>query len=283
LSKDVQQQLRLIGAEADKAGVRAFLVGGMVRDLLLRQSGGDIDVVVEGDAVAFARRLESVLKAKALIHEKFRTAALTLKDGSVLDVVTARRETYPAPGALPVIVPAKLKDDLLRRDFTMNALALSLNDEDLGVLCDDAKGFVDIEAKLIRIMHDKSLIDDPTRILRAARYAARFGFHLAALTQDALDEALAADVFKTLTPTRYFLELRRILDEKEPVPAMDTLAVWGAVRYVPYEAEDRMRLMAAGQGWEARLGALLKELPVAKAHEIMALFCISKSAQKRIL
>jgi tRNA nucleotidyltransferase (CCA-adding enzyme) len=284
LSKDIQDLLKRIGAEADKAGVGVYVVGGVVRDLLLGQASSDIDVVVEGDGFAFARKLAHKLKVEAVFHERFRTAALTLKDGMVLDVVTARRETYAQPGALPDIVPATMKEDLLRRDFTFNALAAGLNADNFSVLRDDLQGLEDLEARLIRVMHERSFIDDPTRILRAARYAVRFGFQFDALTQDLLDQAVDQDVFKTLTPTRYFLELRRILEEDDPLPPLDLLMAWGAVRYVPYDAGGRGRLAAAGEApWEVCLAALLKGMPQAGVDELCVLFNLSRAARQKIL
>jgi tRNA nucleotidyltransferase (CCA-adding enzyme) len=284
LSQDVQGLLKRVGAEADKAGVRIYLVGGMVRDLLLGQPSVDVDVVVEGDGFAFARKLAHKFKVDAVFHERFRTAALTLADGMVLDIVTARSETYAQSGALPDIVPASMKEDLLRRDFTINALALGLNADNFCVLRDDVEGVPDIESKLVRILHERSFIDDPTRILRAARYMVRFGFQIDALTQDLLNQAVDQDVFKTLTPARYFLELRRILDEKDPAPVLDLLAAWGAVRYVRYDTADRARLVATGQdaGWEIRLAALLKGMPLAAAEELFTVFNMSRAARQKI-
>ena len=281
--ENIRLALQRIGAEADAAGVRAYLVGGAVRDFLLGAASTDIDVVVEGDGLAFTRRLEAALKARAVFHEKFWTAALTLKDGLVVDVVTARRETYARGGALPDVVPATLKEDLLRRDFTINTLAVTLNAPEAGKLRDDCGGARDLDAKLIRVLHDGSFKDDPTRVLRAARYAVWFGFQFEALTQDCLDQAVAADVFTTITPARYFLELRRILEEKDPVPAMDLLASWGAVRYVPYESEDRARLAAADGDWTVRLGALLDKMDIEAAREVLTAFNVSRSAQKKIV
>jgi tRNA nucleotidyltransferase (CCA-adding enzyme) len=284
LSKEIQDLLKRIGIEADRAGVRVYLVGGVVRDLLLGQSSSDIDVVVEGDGFSFARKLAGKLKAEAVFHERFRTAALTLTNGMVLDAVTARAETYAQPGALPDILPAGMKEDILRRDFTINALAVGLNADNFGVLRDDVQGEEDLGSKLIRVLHERSFIDDPTRILRAARYAVRFGFQLEALTQDLLSQALEQDVFKTLTPTRYFLELRRILDESDPVPVLDLLSAWNAVRYIRYRSPDRTRLVDAGQdaGWEVRFAALLKGTPQVRVDELCVLFNIPKSARQRI-
>jgi tRNA nucleotidyltransferase (CCA-adding enzyme) len=282
-AKDIQDLLKRIGVEADRVEMRVYLVGGAVRDLILGQVSSDIDIVVEGDGFAFARKLVHKLKAEAVFHEKFRTATLTFKDGMMLDVVTARSESYARPGALPDVVPATMKEDLLRRDFTVNALAAGLNADNFGVLRDDADGFADLGSKLIRVMHEQSFLDDPTRILRAARYAVRFGFQFDALTQDLLNQAVDQDAFKTVTPVRYFLELRRILEEKDPLPALDLLMAWGAVRYVPYDAAGRIRLAAAGDvPWEVCLAALLKGMPQAQVDEICVAFNLSRSARQKI-
>ncbi len=284
LPKNIQELLKSVGLEADRADVRVCLVGGVVRDLLLGQASSDVDIVVEGDAFALARKLAHKLHAEAVFHERFRTAALTFEGGFVLDVVTARRETYAQPGALPDIVPSTIKEDLLRRDFTVNALAAGLNTDNFGVLFNDVQGVEDLEIKLIRILHERSFIDDPTRILRAARYAVRFGFQFDALTQDLLDQAVGQDVFKTLTPARYFLEFRRILEELDPAPALDLLAAWGALRYIPYESADRARLVAAGPdaGGTVRLAALLKGVPQVRIDELCVLFNIPKSTRQKI-
>ena len=283
-SKDVQNHLKAVGAQADLADMRAYLVGGAVRDIFLQQPSLDIDIVIEGDGFAFARKLATKFKAEAVFHERFRTAALTLKDGMVLDVVTARRETYTQPGALPDIIPATMKEDLLRRDFTVNALAAGLNTDNFGVLRDDVGGLDDLGSKLIRVMHEQSFTDDPGRILRAARYAVRFGFQFEALTQDLLDQAVAQDVFKTLTPARYFVELRRILDEKDPAPILDLLSAWGAMRYVTYESADRTRLVATGPdaGWEIRFAALLKGTSALQADQLGMIFNLTRSARQKI-
>ncbi|MBF0331453.1 MAG: CCA tRNA nucleotidyltransferase [Candidatus Omnitrophica bacterium] len=284
LPRNIQDLLRQVSAFADTQGVRAYLVGGMVRDLLLGMQSTDIDIVVEGDACIVARHWADKLGAELSLHEKFRTAALTFKDGLIIDVVTARRETYARGGALPDIVPSSLKDDILRRDFKINGMALGLNVNDFGILYDHAGGLKDLEAKLIRVLHSGSFVDDPTRILRAARYAVRFGFQLDALTHDLLGEAVRVDVFKTITAPRYFLELRRILEEKDPVPALDFLLSWDALRYISYGVAERVRLIEAGvTGWETRLGILLSGLAPLKAQEIMMGFNIPRPSQRIIV
>lgn len=282
LAPHVQELLQHIGAEADKAGVRIFIVGGVVRDLLLGVPVSDIDIVLEGDAPAFARRLAGQLSAAVRVHTPFRTAVLTFKDGLSLDLVTARRESYARPGALPDIVPGTMDDDLFRRDFTVNALACGLNADNRGVVRDDLEGLTDLEARLIRTTYPESFRDDPTRIVRAARYAARFGFQLDALTQEALEAAVGAGAMTTITPVRYFLELGRILDEKDPVPALDLLSLWGAVRYVSYEAEDRALLVLCGAAREERMAALVHGLPPGKIDAVLTAFNLSRTAKRAI-
>ena len=158
------------------------LVGGSVRDLLLRLRHLDVDIVVEGDAIEFARALARKYLAKVVVHERFQTATayLLLEDGSkvTVDVAAARSERYAAPGSLPQVELASLTKDLGRRDFTINAMAVSLKHEDFGQLYDPFGGFGDLEARLVRVLHSGSFADDPTRLLRAVRYAARLGFEI---------------------------------------------------------------------------------------------------------
>ncbi|MEI8011329.1 MAG: hypothetical protein WCI27_02455 [Candidatus Omnitrophota bacterium] len=278
-----QDLLGHIGSEADVAEKRIFLVGGAVRDLLLMSPVADIDIVIEGDAIAFANRLAKKQQVSIRPHEKFGTVALTFKDGLSLDMATARSESYARPGALPDIVPGVIKDDLFRRDFTINALACGLNTVNHGVIRDDMEGLADIEAHLIRIIHPKSFQDDPTRILRAARFAARFGFQLDALTEEVAYQAIAAGALLSITPGRYFLELGRILQEKDPVPAMDLLSFWGGIRYLPYEAEDRERLTRCSGDLEDRLAALLGGFSSKKSEEILTSFNLSRTMKREVL
>jgi tRNA nucleotidyltransferase (CCA-adding enzyme) len=173
------------GALAEESGQRAFLVGGPVRDLLLGHVSTDIDVSVEGDAIALATRLSEETGARVVRHAGFGTA--TVSSGAWrLDLATARAETYARPGALPKVHPAGIDADLLRRDFTINAMALTLNGPAPGKLLDPSGGKSDLNAGLIRVLHDRSFQDDATRMLRAARYEARFGFRLEEATLDLL-------------------------------------------------------------------------------------------------
>jgi tRNA nucleotidyltransferase (CCA-adding enzyme) len=174
-------------AARDESAPDVFVVGGTVRDILLgAEHTDDIDLAVEGDAIAFAYLLADALGGHATPHRKFGTAVVSLPDGQHVDVVTTRRESYHAPGALPTVEHAELAHDLQRRDFTVNAMAASLGPDDLGTLFDPYGGQKDLAEGTIRVLHDASFVDDPTRILRAITYEARFGFRL-----DAHSEALA--------------------------------------------------------------------------------------------
>jgi tRNA nucleotidyltransferase (CCA-adding enzyme) len=166
-----------VGSLGDRAeGV--YLVGGTVRDVLLGEEGFDVDIAVEGDAIAFARALGDVLGGRVTPHHKFGTAIVSYGGGERVDVVTTRTEFYDAPGALPTVERAGLREDLFRRDFTINAMAASLKPADFGRLVDPFGGRADLEGSTVRVLHNLSFIEDPTRIFRGIRYEARYGFHL---------------------------------------------------------------------------------------------------------
>jgi tRNA nucleotidyltransferase (CCA-adding enzyme) len=198
------------------AGTKPHLVGGAVRDLLRGDERADVDVVVEGDAIEVARRLSD----DPVLHERFGTATVSL-DGLTVDLAGARAEAYPAPGALPEVRPGDLADDLARRDFTVNAMAVPLDGP--AVLVDPHGGAGDLEAGLLRVLHSGSFADDPTRALRAARYGARLG-----LTPEPETERLlrAADL-TTVSEQRVEAELRRIAAEPDPAAVVSLARGWG--------------------------------------------------------
>jgi tRNA nucleotidyltransferase (CCA-adding enzyme) len=209
-----------LAAVHDMAGGKpVYLVGGAVRDLLLGHGRADIDLVVEGDATALAARLGG----EVVEHERFATAKAHLGEHEV-DIATARSESYPHPGALPEVEPtAGIAADLARRDFTINAMAIPLRRDP--ELIDPHRGREDLEAGLLRVLHARSFEDDPTRSLRAARYAARFGFQLEHETADLLGQA----VLSTVSADRREAELLRLAGEREAVRGLALLAEWGLV------------------------------------------------------
>ncbi|GIU95097.1 MAG: poly(A) polymerase [Gaiellaceae bacterium] len=217
-----------LGAEAE--GV--YLVGGTIRDLLLGEESFDIDIAVEGDAIAFARALARTLGGRVTTHEKFGTAVVQYGEGERVDVVTTRTEFYDAPAALPAVERASLRDDLFRRDFTINAMAASLAPDDLGRLVDPFGGRADLAAGVLRVLHNLSFIDDPTRIFRAIRYEARYGFrleeHSARLARACIEMGLVGD----LSSARLRDELTALLDDPGAVGGILRLGELGADRAV---------------------------------------------------
>jgi len=198
-------------------GQELYIVGGVVRDLFLGRANFDFDLVVEGDAIILARKLEEDSQAKLKIHSRFGTAKLDYP-GFSLDLATARNETYSKPGALPTVKPGSIKDDLIRRDFSINAMALQLNPQRFGELVDLYHGKDDLERRLIRILHPKSFIDDATRILRAIRYEQRLSFKLEEETEKLLRQNVA--MLDTISGDRIRHELELILKEDEPERAI---------------------------------------------------------------
>lgn len=207
--------IRRAGRLADGRGERLYLVGGVVRDLLLGETNLDIDLVVAGDALALARKLAG--PGKLTIHQRFNTAKLQWHRWSV-DLAVARSETYARPGALPTIKPGSLADDLHRRDFTINAMAVELSPEGYGRLIDLYGGRDDLKNRLIRILHEKSFADDATRIWRGLRYEQRLGFKLQEDTLRLLRRDVA--LLDTISGDRIRYELECILKEQYPEKAL---------------------------------------------------------------
>jgi tRNA nucleotidyltransferase (CCA-adding enzyme) len=210
LNAEQLERLRSLAGRGLEGEVGTWVVGGVVRDLLLERSpGGIVDVVVEGDAVALARRAAARVGGRVVVHERFGTATVEV-DGGGLDVAAARRESYARPGALPdVSLGVTVREDLARRDFTVNAIAADLH---TGSLCAYPGALADLRAGLLRVLHDASFVDDPTRLLRLARYSARLGFRPDPHTADL---AASAGV-DTVSPSRLGAELRLLVAEPQP-------------------------------------------------------------------
>lgn len=224
-----------IAKEGDKSGQKVVLVGGVVRDLLLERPVIDADIMAEPPVRSL---VETVAERRALAfvaHEKFFTFSVRLPSGKKVDVVTAREEMYPAPAMLPTVKPSTIEADLKRRDFTVNAMACSLNKGTIGAVIDPFNGAEDLRRKEIRVLHEKSFIDDPTRIFRAARFAGRFGFALEQQTGEFLAEALREHLPALLSATRRRHEFELILKEPNPVAALTLLNAWGGLQFIHSE------------------------------------------------
>jgi tRNA nucleotidyltransferase (CCA-adding enzyme) len=229
--ESVYRILLLAGRVAEEMGVNAYLVGGSVRDLLLGQTNLDIDLVIEGDGIRFAKELGELLKAKVRSHHRFGTANISL-DGQKLDVATARTEYYESPAALPKVEMSSIKKDLYRRDFTINTLAVRLNARDFGHLIDFFGGQRDLREKTIRVLHNLSYVEDPTRAFRAVRFAERFGFKLSRHTENLIKSAIQMDLFGRLSGSRLFDELKLAFEETNPVRTLKRLSSYGLLKVI---------------------------------------------------
>jgi tRNA nucleotidyltransferase (CCA-adding enzyme) len=243
-----------LGGQAD--GV--YLVGGTVRDILLGEASFDVDIAVEGDAIAFAYALAKALDGRATPHRRFGTAVVSYGDGERVDVVTTRTEFYDAPGALPTVERASLREDLFRRDFTINAMAASLMPEDLGRLVDPYGGRADLDTRVLRVLHNLSFIDDPTRIFRGIRYEARHGFrfeeHTARLLRGCIEMGLVGD----LSSSRLRDELTALLEDTGAASGIKRLGELGADRAI----HPHLRGDDAAAALFSRTSALRDELEV---------------------
>jgi len=275
LPKALRQFLEPILEKSQNADLPVYLVGGCVRDLLLGKTPLDIDLVVEGSADAFVRSAAKAYKAKVVSHPQFLTHTLLLSKGRHLDIATARTETYPDVASLPVVEPASLQEDLYRRDFSINAMALSLNSADFGHLWDPFGGAEDLKSSKIRVLHSASFKDDPTRIFRAARFAARFNAELEWRTREWLTESIQQQIPGRLSGARLREELIPLLQEGDPRLSLSLLASWNALEFlVPQIHWDKCHealfvpMLKAGKKLDPiflRLMVLVHTLPLPRA------------------
>jgi tRNA nucleotidyltransferase (CCA-adding enzyme) len=274
-----------------------FLVGGTIRDLLLGEESFDVDIAVEGDAIAFAYALADVLEGRATPHQRFGTAIVSYADGERIDVVTTRTEFYDAPGALPTVERAGLREDLFRRDFTINAMAASLGADDLGRLVDPYGGRVDLEARVLRVLHNLSFIDDPTRIFRGIRYEARHGFrfeeHSARLLRGCIEMGLVGD----LSSSRLRDELTALLEDPGAPDGIRRLGELGADRAIhPHLRGDdeaaalfsRARGLRDALGvdvptWRIGIASLARELTSEEAYDWLDRLTVRRRDAERIV
>lgn len=224
--------LRELGDLADEGGVSLYLVGGVVRDLLLKRENWDLDLTVEGDGIAFARLVADRYGAGLAVFERFATARLVFPDGLKIDIATTRRESYAQPAILPTVQLASIEEDLYRRDFTINAMAIQLNAAQFGRLRDVYGGQRDLRARTIRVLHVGSFEDDPTRIFRAIRFEHRFGFRLERATLRLLAQAASTNLIVRLSGPRLQNEILLLFSEHDPVRAIARLAQLKLLRFL---------------------------------------------------
>lgn len=279
LKAPVSAMLRKLGDRASLMGVRAYVVGGFVRDLLLGRQNEDLDIVIEGDAVAF---LESWVRdgCRVAIHQRFRTGTIIFTDGWKVDVATARREYYEYPVAQPQVSIDSLKHDLYRRDYSVNAMAISINREDWGVLVDYFAGRQDVKGRMLRVLHNLSFVEDPTRVIRGVRLEQRLGFKMEDNTQRLLENCIKGGLLLLLSGVRLRSEIEPLFREESTsgiVRRLNSLGFWravfpgltvdrGTIRILRRLGAFKKRLMGdipdmGEKVWIASLMALLAESP----------------------
>ena len=240
--------LRRVGAKAGELGMRAYLVGGTVRDILMGVQNMDIDISVEGDAEKLVTSWNEP-GCRVTLHGRYKTGTITFPDGEKLDVATARREFYEYAAATPIVQNSSLKQDLSRRDFTVNAMSISLSENDWGTLTDNFGGRADLKDKLLRILHNLSFVEDPSRVLRGVRLEQRLNMNFEDNTMRLLKSAVRGGLLECLSTTRVRAELELISKEaciRKIVKRMSELGIWEALfqgMIVTESAVQRLHVM----------------------------------------
>jgi len=281
---EIHNLLRLSGEVAEELGFNAYLVGGSVRDLLRGEENLDLDIVIEGDGIAFAKAFGEKLHAKVRTHQKFGTAQI-FTDRIKLDVATARTEYYESPASLPKVETSSIKKDLYRRDFTINTLAVKLNLRDFGLLIDFFGGQRDLREKSIRVLHNLSFVEDPTRAFRAIRFAERFGFKISKHTENLIKSTIEMNLFSMLSGPRLYEELRLSFHETEPTKTLKKLSDYGLLKVIhpnlafTEELEATLRSMQETLSWFNLL--FLEEKPDKGIFYLMSLLSGLKDADMK--
>lgn len=302
LPKKLQSMLLLVGQKAERENVRVFAVGGFIRDLLLQIPNHDLDLVVEPAAIPFAEKLNELLRGQLTTHEQFGTASLIMSDGIQIDLATSRQEFYARPAALPEVEQSSLKNDLFRRDFTINTLACSLKVPEFGTLIDFFHGIDDLEKGLIRVLYNLSFVEDPLRVLRAVRFEQRFDFRMEETTLSLLENAAQTRVLEKVSKERLYDEIRlALLEEKAPEILIRYFELqlapllFPGVRYSEKVAKRltsvREMIAWAGRNWPDAavlpsalyLAALMLELPFQEARHLCRRLRLPRNERERVL
>jgi tRNA nucleotidyltransferase (CCA-adding enzyme) len=271
LPHEMRGAVGVVGMLAEERGVRAHLVGGFVRDMLLGRPNLDVDVVVEGDGVAFAEAAAERLGVKVRVHRRFGTAVLVLSRDLHVDVTSARTEYYTKPGALPTVERSSLRQDLFRRDFSINAIAACVDPDCFGAIADPFGGVRDLERGIVRVLHPLSFVEDPTRVFRAARFEQRYGFRIESGTELLARQAVAMGMLEEVSGARVREELIAILDEEPAFPALARLADLGALQALGPEGMDADRALEELCEVEASLPEMAALLPRRPSHRVAML------------
>ncbi|SCY99045.1 CBS domain-containing protein [Alkaliphilus peptidifermentans] len=300
LPEHIYKILDIAGKVGDRLYKKVYVVGGFVRDLLLNVENWDIDLVVEGDGIFFARELNNELKGNTKLYQQFGTAMIELDNGQTIDIVTARREYYEYPAALPKIEESSIWSDLFRRDFTVNCMALQLNKNDEGKLIDYFGGFSDLKSRKIRVLYNLSFIEDPTRIFRAIRFASRFNFDIEDETRNFIEQALNQNMIQKLSDDRIKEEMIYILKEKSLYRSLTLMldlnifkSIDSELRITHETLEKIGRIDYALDQFKGsiedintvlvKIMLLLTNFPLERLHEVLNKFSINKAWYNQIL
>jgi tRNA nucleotidyltransferase (CCA-adding enzyme) len=302
LPREIKDLIPLMQAVALDKKVSVYLVGGFVRDIILKVPNLDLDVVVEGDGISFAQELARILKAMIVLHQRFGTATIVKNPSLKIDIASARKESYPQSACLPSIERSSLKDDHFRRDFTINAMAISINPNDFARLIDPFGGEQDLMGRKIRILHTLSFNDDPTRILRAIRFEQRYDFRIDSKTLGHLKEAVKLGMLEKINPHRLRDEITMIFKEKYPLKQlrrMNDLVGFGFINPCLKVSEKTYSLFSMIEreiirfkkiflsrypieDWLIYFMGLIEPLGADRAAEICAKFAFSKEESRKI-
>lgn len=314
LPADVYTILKLIGTLAKSVNARAYIVGGFVRDLFLGVRNLDVDITVEPSGIEFAKVLAGELRGKAVLYRRFGTASVFAKwprgkpEGADIhvmriDIATARTEHYERPASLPEVKFSSVKDDLFRRDFTINAIAASLDPGSFGEMIDFFGGHQDILDGVVKVLHDGSFMDDPTRIFRAVRFEQRFNFRIEARTMELIKKAVSLKMFGKVGKQRIRNEIILILKEKDPLKALLRMDELHEFRFIHPKIKLNRKILRVVRSvdasrvyfeaisgkkrsvdiWLIYLMALFKEMPLKDIQRLCGDFCFKKDDRSRIL
>ena len=232
LSRETILLLRTVGEVASELNYNAYAVGGFVRDLLLKKANLDLDIVIEGDGIQYAKALAKKLLGRYKTHDRFKTAVVLMPDGFKIDIATARLEYYEYPAAMPTVELSSIKLDLSRRDFTINAMAIQLNPGDFGTLIDFFNCQNDLKQKTVKVLHNLSFVEDPSRIFRAVRFEKRMDFQISAHTSRLIKNAVEMRLFGKKEDPRFFTEMKIIFAMENPLPAIQRLSDFDLFQFI---------------------------------------------------
>ena len=261
LPRQLREVIRQVFGVSQATCLPAYLVGGCLRDLILGVKNLDLDIAIEGNGIIFAQNLAQKLKLTLKIYERFGTAALILTNGLKVDIATTRQEKYPYSAALPVVSPGSLREDLKRRDFTINALAISLAEGRYQGIIDPYGGQDDLASGKIRILHNLSFQDDPTRILRAVRFSQRFDFKVEPQTLALLKQAIRGGLLDKVHPHRMRDELILILKEQNPFKPIKQLSDLGALSFISTKLKISKSTQVLFKSINKEIIGFVKEFP----------------------